>query len=92
LIGWKKCKNDVIIKLRIPEEAKRSHAFGRKCRAEFVDVLQVFHAKKGVSQHDGVTTYEAGKRVKCDTWCENFAEECSGGIHFFITRAEAENY
>jgi len=29
LIGWKKCRHGRIVKLRIPEEAKRSHAFGR---------------------------------------------------------------
>jgi len=35
LIGWKKCNCGVLVKLLIPTEAKRSHAFGRKCRAEF---------------------------------------------------------
>ena len=39
LIGWKKCMQGVIVKLRIPEAAKRSHAFGRKCRAEYADVI-----------------------------------------------------
>ena len=38
LIGWKKCNGGIIVKLRIPEAAKRSHSFGRKCRAEFADV------------------------------------------------------
>src|SRR5689334_7076726 len=31
IIGYKKSVEGFIIKLRIPEEAKRSHAFGRKC-------------------------------------------------------------
>ena len=35
LIGWKKCADGVIVKLVIPEDSKRSHAFGRKCRAAF---------------------------------------------------------
>ena len=35
LIGWKKCRNGALVKLLIPAKAKRSHAFGRKCRAEF---------------------------------------------------------
>jgi len=92
LIGWKKCQNNVIVKLLIPSKAKRSHAFDRKCRAEFVQVLQVIGAKIGISSHDGVTQYLKGKKVKCDRWDDNFQNECSGGIHFFITKIEAENY
>ena len=37
LVGWKQCNNGVIVKLSIPADAKRSHAWGRKCRAEFAD-------------------------------------------------------
>ena len=92
LIGWKKCKNDVLVKVRIPENAKRSHAFGRKCRAEFVEVLEVHGAEIGISNHDGVTEYKVGATVTCDKWCEDFTQECAGGIHFFITREEAEEY
>lgn len=44
LIGWKKCRDGVVVRMRIPEEAKRSHAFGRKCRAEWVEVLEVIGA------------------------------------------------
>lgn len=55
LIGWKKCRSDVIVKLRIPEEARRSNAAGRKCRAEFADVLEVIGGDVGISQHDGTT-------------------------------------
>ncbi len=92
LIGWKKCCNSVLVKLRIPEEARRSHAFGRKCRAEFADVLEVIGAERGVSQRDGKTEYRVGERVSCDAWSEDWQEECAGGIHFYITRIEAENH
>ena len=91
-IGWKKCKDGVIVKLRIPEAAKRSHGASRKCRAEYADVLEVFGAEVGISQHDGETEYRAGKRVHCHKWDDERWNECSGGIHFFITRIEAENY
>ena len=91
-IGWKKCKDGVIVKLRIPEAAKRSHGASRKCRAEFADVLEVFGAEVGISQHDGKTEYRPGKRVRCDNWDDDRWNEFSGGIHFFITRIEAENY
>ena len=92
LIGWKKCDAGVIVKLRIPEAAKRSHAFGRKCRAEFADVLEVIGGEVGISKHDGKTEYRAGARITPDSFDENWVEECSHGIHFFISRIEAENY
>jgi hypothetical protein len=92
LIGWKSCESGVIVKLSIPAEARRSHAFGRKCRAEFADVLGIFNGKVGISRHDGKTTYCVGERVTCHEWSENWQEECAGGIHFFITREEAEAY
>jgi hypothetical protein len=92
LIGWKKCNGDVIVKLRIPADAKRSHAFGRKCRAEFADVLEVFGADVGISQHDGRTEYRAGARVTPDSFEEDWTQECAPGVHFFISRIEAENY
>ena len=92
LIGWKKCKNNVIVKMQIPSDAKRSHAFGRKCRAEYVKVLEVIGAEVGIAQHDNKTEYRKGEIVKPDSFDENWQDECAPGIHFFITRIEAENY
>lgn len=92
LIGWKKCRSGVIVKLRIPEAAKRSHAFGRKCRAEYADVLEVVGADIGISEHDGKTEYRAGNRITPDGFDDDWMKECSNGVHFFISRIEAENY
>ena len=92
LIGWKKCRGSVIVKLRIPEEAKRSHAFGRKCRAEFADVLEIIGADEARSSRDPDLVYRVGERVTPDHWCDDWQTECSSGIHFFITRLEAEAY
>ncbi len=92
LIGWKKC-GTTIVKMKIPAEAKRSHAFGRKCRAEYVDVLEVFGADVAeTSAHGPRTEYRVGQRVMPDRFDDNWQDECSNGIHFFITRAEAEAY
>jgi hypothetical protein len=82
----------VIVKLKIPSDAKRSNATGRKCRAEFVEVLEVIGSNVGTSSHKRGVTYKKGETVKCDKWCEDRFQECAGGIHFFITRIEAENY
>ena len=92
IIGWKKCKKNVIVKLLIKGGVKRSNATGRKCRAERATVLEVFGAAVGISSHDGTTEYVVGKEVVCDKWGEDRFVECAGGIHFFITRIEAENY
>lgn len=91
-VAWKKCMDDVIVKLLIPEDARRSSATSRKCRAEFVDVLDVIGADIGISQRDSNVKYIKGERVHCDNWTEDRWVECGGGIHFFLTRDEAESF
>jgi hypothetical protein len=36
--------------------------------------------------------YQVGATVYPDSWDEDRWNECSHGIHFFITRKEAEEY
>ena len=92
IIGWKKCADGVIVKLRIPETAKRSHGASRKCRAEYADVLEVIGAKFGVSTGDAPhkLEYHPGTRVYPDSFCEDRWQTCAPGIHFYITKEEAE--
>jgi hypothetical protein len=91
LIGWKKCRNGVIVQLLIPQKARRSHAFGRKCRAEAVVVMAVFPPdQKAESIHTSGFFYGKGGVVTPDWWDEDWTKECGGGIHFYISRAEAE--
>ena len=95
LIGWKKCADGVIVKLVIPEDSKRSHAFGRKCRAEFAEVLEIIGSNEARSHTSDfpAVIYRVGKTVRpANGWSEDWREECAPGIHFFITRAEAEAY
>jgi hypothetical protein len=95
-VGWKQCSGGDIVKLWIPENAKRSNATGRKCRAEFAEVLDIFDIKGNRSPHTAYSVfndtfeYKIGRLVKCDTWHPDRFQECAGGIHFFLTRAEAE--
>ena len=88
IIGWKKLAGGIICKLEIPTDAKRSNATGRKCRANMAKVLD----GKGVSQYDPSFSYEPGKTVVCNKWDPDRWVECGGGIHFFLTREEAEAY
>ncbi len=95
IIGWKKCKAGAIVRLLIPEDAKRSHAFGRKCRASHAVVIDVFDCEgKRIScaTSGRGLTYRTGEAVVPDKWCEDWTNECSNGVHFFITREEAEAY
>jgi hypothetical protein len=91
-IGWKKCEREVIVKLLIPEDAKRSSATSRKCRASKAIVLEVIGAEKAVSKNDMNFIYEVGKEMIPDSFDEDRWNECSHGIHFFLTRNEAERY
>jgi hypothetical protein len=94
IVGWKKARREngggeCIVKLLIPAAAKRSNATGRKCRAEYAIVTEVIGAEYAISARYG-TKYMPGARVDADSWDDNRWEECSHGIHFFITREEAE--
>ena len=95
-IGWKKCKNNLIVKLEIPANAKRSSATSRQCRASEAYVIAIYsgenEVKEAVSVHYSKFIYKLGETVKVDNFDEDRFNECSAGIHFFITRQEAENY
>jgi len=90
LIGYKKLADGSIAKLRIPADAKRVGGLtGRKCRAEFAVVLK----GAGVSRLDKGFRYEIGATVKpVKPFDPDPLDECKSGIHFFITREEAEAY
>jgi hypothetical protein len=95
IVGWKKAQSPdntpCIVKLQIPADARRSNATGRKCRAEWAEVLEVIGAEYAISKgHGPFTEYHPGQIVRPDSWDANRWEECSHGIHFFITREEAE--
>jgi hypothetical protein len=93
IFGYKKCANNIIVKLLIRKEHKRSHSLGRKCRAEEATVVEIFGARTAYSVHDPTFSYEVGQIVKPkQEFNEDWREECTSGIHFFITREEAENY
>ena len=89
LIVYKKVYNG-IAKLLIPADAKRNNATGRKCRASYAKVLEA--PENAVSLYDNRTRYIAGEYVYPDSFCEDRWQECASGIHFFLTRKEAEDY
>ena len=99
-IAWKKLAKGEIAKLKIPEHAKRSSATTLKCRSSEAIVLAIYEKVKdewvnvycGYSIHKNVFKYEVGETVKVDNFDEDRWNECSRGIHFFISREMAEQY
>ena len=98
-VGWKKCRGDLIVKLLIPEDARRSSATGRKCRCDKATVLDI-ETPDGMpagtdtarSQRRADFLYKVGEMVAVDGFDENRFNECAPGIHFFINRQEAVDY
>ena len=90
LIVWKAVTGGVC-KLLIPADAKRTATpIGRKCRAEFVKVLEA--PQDGCGIHDPRLVYRAGEIIRPDKYDPDPRVECTHGIHFFLTREEAEAY
>ena len=91
LTVWKKCRDEVIVKLRIPPEAKRIGRVGYKCRAEFAEVLEIEGAEIATGTHDPTFVYRVGSVVRAKDFDETVTT-CAPGIHFFLTRDEAKGY
>ena len=98
-IGWKKV-NNVLIKLEIPADAKRSSATTNKCKCDKAKVLG-FYDSLGVNELDITelvnNEYEECKYVKGEIVYPDFFDEdrwneCSHGIHFFVNKQDAINY
>lgn len=97
-IGYKKASGK-IVKLLIPEDAKRSSATSRKCRCSKATVLSITNIDGSETEEKAVKSdkgrdfiYEVGKEVEVKDFDENRWNECSTGINFFITREEAVQY
>lgn len=88
-----------IIELFIPSNAKRCSATSRKCRcskAKVISITTLSGDKTNItevhSNYDPNFIYKLGEYVEVKNFDDNRWNECSTGIHFFITRQEAVNY
>ena len=98
-IAFKKAANGLIVKLQIPANAKRSSSTTRKCRSDKAIVLSIEYAdgtkykdESVCSVYDKNFVYTVGQEVSVPDYDDNRWNECSKGIHFFITREEAVRY
>ena len=97
-IAWKKaqCK---IVKLEVTEDAKRSSATSLKSRCSKAKVLAIQEKDGNLSEltqiasnHDSSFIYKVGEVVEVTDFDEDRWNECSTGIHFFISRDMAVKY
>lgn len=101
---WSSSDEHVIAKLIIPASAQRSSAFTRKCRASEAVVVGFYDREgnrlsdefikthKFLSNNDNKFIYKLGEKVFPDAFDTNRWNECSNGIHFFMTFNEAAKY
>ena len=89
----------VIVELKVPASALRSSACSRKCRvskAKVVSITSLDGSKKytqnAYSMHASNFVYKVGQTVEVKNFDKNRWNECSTGIHCFMTREEAVNY
>jgi uncharacterized protein YjbI with pentapeptide repeats len=89
----------VIVELKVPASALRSSACSRKCRvskAKVVSITSLDGTKKykqnAYSMHASNFAYKIGQNVEVKNFDKNRWNECSTGIHCFMTREEAVNY
>ena len=97
-VAWKKVEGKYLVKLQIPEDARRTSATTRKCRCDKAMVLDIT-SLDGNKHYDEVTNnrynetiYKVGEFVYPDSFDENRWNECSHGIHFFVNKEDAINY
>ena len=96
-IGYKKASG-LVVELEIPADARRSSATSRKCRASKAKVLSItdINGNPGGDQvrsnFDPNFVYAIGETVEVSDFDDDRWNECSTGIHHFITRAEAVIY
>ena len=94
-VAWKKVEEKYLVKLQIPEDARRSSATTRKCRCDKALVLDIT-SLDGEEHYDEVTNnnyketvYKVGEFVYPDSFDENRWNECSNGIHFVVNKEDA---
>ena len=97
-VAWKKVEGKYLVKLQIPEDARRLSATTRKCRCDKALVLEITsldgnkHYDEVLNYNYTTTVYKVGEFVYPDSFDDNRWNDCSHGIHFFVNKEDAINY
>ena len=91
IIGYKKCQNEIIVTLLIPRGAIMFSINGKKCRTNRAKVIAIDGVDRAYSEYNGMSYY-VGDEFNIYNFNCQYNVECGEGIHFFMTRKEAERY
>jgi hypothetical protein len=91
IIGYKKCKDGVIVTLRIPRGAIVFSINGYKCRTNKAKVVAIDGATRAISRYKYMSYYVGDEFTIYNFDCE-YNVECGTGIHFFMNREDAIAY
>ena len=98
-IGFKRCRDSLIVELEITDDSLRCSATGRKCRCSKAKVISItnlngtpanVNVAHSIKNYDFI--YKVGEIVEAKDFDTNRWNECSTGIHFFTDRNSAVNY
>ena len=89
---YKKAYEDKIITLEIPVGAKVFSINNSKRRTNKANVIDMQGETELRSYYDTNFKYHVGDEIDIIDFNENYNVECGAGIHFFLTREEAETY
>lgn len=93
LIGYKKCRDGIIVTLLIPKGAIVFGINNNKFRTNIATCIDISGGKIiAFSNRDPSFTYEKGKTYIIEDFNLQYNVECASGIHFFKTKEEAERY
>ena len=97
-LGYKKCVNDRMVQLLIPADARRTSATLPSCRCDKAKVLTIksFDYQENFDEAwslvDENFVYRKGEWVEVKNFNEDRWQDSTTGIHFWLTRAEAQAY
>ena len=91
MIGYKKSDEGKIITLEMPIGAKVFSINNNKRRANKAKVIDMQGKPELSSYYDTSFKYRVGDEIEIADFDERYNVECGEGIHFFLTREEAEN-
>ena len=91
MVGYKELDSEIII-LEIPVGAKVFSINNNRRRTNKAKVIDIQGETELSSMHDASFKYHVGDEIEITNFDERYNVECSTGIHFFLTRDEAEKY
>ena len=97
-LAYKKCVNDRMVQLLVPADARRTSATLPSCRCDKAKVLTIKsfdfteNYDEAWSLVDENFVYRKGQWVEVKDFNEDRWQDSTTGIHFWLTREEAEAY